>query len=288
MKLIFSLVVALVLLGSASNLVADTTYVTCAASVVNWFGDQAGCSNMNQLSNSDAYTNDPRITGYAYANLTSGTLGILSSANLPTNYGPIAHDFVYAFMGDTVTATGSTAGLNLGVNLKVNGSTTYSDPSQNETFIAVWAFTPGTFDTPDWTVPSQVLFSEGFTLGAGTADYRSDFASYGINDYGGNYCNPSCTGATIPIDIPFSSLESNFQILVALESYEQGDASTGGTWTTDFSHTLDVSLSAPAGVTLTTDSGGLLASSVPEPSAIILLGTNVLLVGFGVRGLRSR
>jgi PEP-CTERM motif-containing protein len=249
-------------LQGAATSTSTTLFITCAVSAVNQGSDGAGCANLNQLYNSDNYGNSG-ISGYAYANLSAGTMGILSTGNVDPSSGPINNDFVYAVMGDTITAAGPAAGLNLGVNLTVNGTTSYSDPSQNVTFLAIWVVIPGTFDTTDFTAPQQELFTEGFTLGNGTGDYTQYFSDFGIHSYGGHYGDGT---NTIPLNIPFATLGNNFQILVALETYEGGgDASTGYSWSTDYSHTLTVSLTPPAGVTLQSGSGVFPGASTPEP-----------------------
>jgi hypothetical protein len=184
-------------------------------------------------------------------------------------------------MGDTITVQGSTGLLNLGVDLNVDGSSLLSDPTQNLTFVGVYAFTPGTFNGNDFTLPGQVLFSEGFVLGPGTMPYASDFSQFGLT-YGGSYA----TGTqNIPLKIPFSTLGSNFQLLISLETYEDGSTLTGNNWDSDYYHTLTASLVAPAGVTLTSASGAFpgAASAVPEPKGVVMLIGAMLMLAVMVR-----
>jgi hypothetical protein len=116
----------------------------------------------------------------------------------------------------------------------------------------------------------QELFGEGFVLGSGTLSYASYFSAFGLT-YAGSYG----TGTqNIPLNIPFSTLGSNFQLLITLETYEDGSSLTGNQWDSDYYHTLTASLVAPAGVTLTSASGAFPGTSaVPEPkSAVFVIG----------------
>jgi len=245
------------------------SYLTYAVSAVNSGSDGGGTTYANTTYNSDTYGSGG-VAGYAYGDLTLGKLGVKLTGNLATGSGAFSGDFAFADLGDTITALGPTAGLNMGVNLTVNGSTYYSDPTQNLTFLAVYILRPGTFDTGSWTSSSVQLFSEGFTLGSGTASYATAFSNYGIQTYGGHYGDGV---NTIPLNIPFATIGNNFQVFITMQTYESGDASTGATWNTDFSHTAALSLAAPPGVTLQSASGVLPLSSTPEPA---LFSTTVL------------
>ena len=211
-------------------------------------------------------------------------MGVESSGNVSTTLGTI-NDGAEAFMGDTITVQGSTGLLNLGVDLNVDGSSLLSDPTQNLTFVGVYAFTPGTFNGDDFTLPGQVLFSEGFVLGPGTMPYASDFSAFGLT-YGGSYG----TGTqNIPLKIPFSTLGSNFQILISLETYEDGSTLTGNDWDSDYYHTLTASLVAPAGVTLTSASGAFPGTSaVPEPKAVVVLISGLSLMIWASRRSQAK
>jgi hypothetical protein len=144
----------------------------------------------------------------------------------------------------------------------------------------VYAFAPGTFDTSDFTAPGQVLFSEGFVMGPGTMPYASYFSQFGLT-YGGSYG----TGTqNIPLNIPFSTLGSNFQLLISLETYEDGSTLTGNDWDSDYYHTLTASLVAPAGVTLTSASGAFPGTSaVPEPKTVAVLIGGLLIMTYSKR-----
>ena len=216
------------------------------------------------------------ITGYAYANLSAGSMGIKSTGSLPTNAGTIDQTFAVANIGDTITAYGPTGGLNLGVNLTVNDTAdSFSDASQNLTFVAIGAYAPGSFDSA-----STPLFDEGFVIGSGTYPYSSYFSQQGLT-YVGTYG----TGTqTIPLNIPFATLGSTFQLAIGIETYENGSATTGSTWDVDYSDTLSVSLVAPGGVTLTSGSGlpGTTAAT-PEPGSVVLLAIGTLMLAVSRR-----
>ncbi len=265
-KIYLCAVFSLLTLGVAGAR-ADTLYLTDATSLIAGFGQ--GGLEYNQLAANSTFTNAGQAST-AFADITTGTMGVESSGSVPTIFGMI-NDGAEAFMGDTITVAGTTGILNLGVDLTIDGSSSLSDATQNLTFVGVYAFAPGTFDTADFTAPGQVLFSEGFVLGPGTAPYAADFSAFGLT-YGGSYA----TGTqNIPLNIPFSTLGSNFQLLISLETYENGSSLTGNVWDSDYYHTLTASLVAPDGVTLTSASGAFPGTSaVPEPKS------GALLIGF--------
>jgi len=262
----------------AVSLRADTQYLTDATPIINGFG--MGGLLINTLAANSTFTNAGQSAS-AYADISTGTMGVESSGNVSTSLGTI-DDAAEAFMGDTITVAGTTGLLNLGVDLNVDGSSLLSDPTQNLTFVGVYAFTPGTFDTSDFTAGGQELFGEGFVLGPGTMSYASYFSQFGLT-YAGSYG----TGTqNIPLNIPFSTLGSNFQLLISLETYEDGSSLTGNDWDSDYYHTLTASLVAPAGVTLTSASGVFpgATSAVPEPKAVVvLIGGLLMIVYFGRR-----
>jgi hypothetical protein len=262
---------------AAAGAKADTQYLTDATSIIGGFGQ--GGLQYNTLGANSTFTNAGQ-SATAYADISNGTMGVESSGSVPTTFGMI-NDGAEAFMGDTITVAGTTGLLNLGVDLNVDGSSLLSDPSQNLTFVGVYAFAPGTFDTSDFTAAGQVLFSEGFVLGPGTMPYASDFSQFGLT-YGGSYA----TGTqNIPLKIPFSTLGSNFQLLISLETYEDGSTLTGNNWDSDYYHTLTASLVAPAGVTLTSASGAFpgATSAVPEPKLVAFLMAGMLMLVVVVR-----
>lgn len=198
---------------------------------------------------------------------------MLNSGNVSSDLGNLSVA-AEAYMGDTITAHGSTTGLNLGLNFAVNGSSSYDDPSQGLTFLSVYILQAGTFDTSPY-LPG-ILWSRGFVLGAGTLDHTSYFTQFHLT-YGGSYGNGT---SIIPIDIPFATIGSSFQLLVTLQSYVFGDSSTGTNWDADFGHTVTTSLAAPTGVSLTSGSGVLpgTTSDTPEPRSALLLGAGILLL----------
>ena len=262
---------ALLTLGAVSAR-ANTQYLTFAAGIIGGYGDVGGLQS-NVLSASDNFNSNLQ-SGSAYADISTGSMGVQTTGNVPPN--TQINDVTEAYMGDTITVAGTTGSLNLGLDLNIDGSFT-GDPTQNLTFVGVYAFTPGTFDTNDFTAPGQVLFSEGFVVGSGTMPYSTYFTNYDLT-YAGTYG----TGTqNIPLDIPFATLGSNFQLLITLETYENADSPTANSWDVDYYHTLTASLSAPAGVTLTSASGVFPGTTaVPEPRLVFLMiGGLALLVG---------
>lgn len=175
------IILALFSFGAASAK-ADTQYLTDATSIIAGYG--MGGLQYNTLGANSTFTNAGQ-SSTAFADISTGTMGVESSGSVPTTFGMI-NDAAEAFMGDTITVAGATGLLNLGVDLNIDGSSLLSDPTQNLTFVGVYAFTPGTFDTSDFTAPGQVLFSEGLVLGPGTMPYASYFSQFGLT-YGGSY-----------------------------------------------------------------------------------------------------
>jgi hypothetical protein len=274
-KISFGVIFALVAFGARTARASNISYFTYSSVTVN-DGGNGGDPEFNGLSSSNSYTLGG-ISGSAFADLSTGQLGISDTGSVPAGYGTI-NAFSEAFMGDSISASGSTAGLSLGLDLSLAGSSTLSDPSQNLTFVGVYVLTPGSFNTSDFTAPSQELYAEGFVLGPGTLSSESYFSQFGLN-YTASYANGP---QTIPLNIPFSTLGSNFDVLISLETYEAGDSSTGPTWSVDYYDPLNVSLVAPAGVTLTSASGVLpgTTSAVPEPRYFALLaGSLFMLIG---------
>jgi hypothetical protein len=215
------------------------------------------------------------ITGYGYANFATGAMGIQGTGNIPTDSGTISQTFAVGELGDTIYVTGATSGQNLNINLSVDGSSSFSDASQNLTWVTVGAFAPGYFDNPS----GSPLFANGYVLGPGTLDYGPIFASLGAGvsiTYAGSYGSGA---QTIPVSIPFSTLGSAFELVVAIETLQAGDASTGNQWDVDYSHTLGISLSAPDGVTLTSASGDL-PGTAPEPGSLVLLAGGLAMLGW--------
>jgi hypothetical protein len=236
---------------------------------------------------SAAYSNSGGgITGYGYANVSTGAMGIQSTGNIPTDSGTIWNNSACGELGDTIFVTGDTTGQSLTVNLAVDGSSSFSDPSQNLTWVTVAAFAPGYYDNPS----GSPLFANAYVLGPGTLDYTSIFASLG----GGisvNYAGSYGSGAqTIPVSIPFSTLGTSFELVLAIQSDQAGDASTGYQWDVDYSHTLQASLSAPAGVTLTSGSGEFpgTGAAAPEPGSMALLAGGLAILGWFSRSRACR
>jgi hypothetical protein len=103
---------------------------------------------------------------------------------------------------------------------------------------------------------SRVL-ADGFLLGDGTnPSYAGLFA---VNDVPlvATYLNGT---NNIPLNIPFSTLGTDFELNVVLSSVTLSTPE-GDTWNADLSHTVDVSLTAPQGVTLVSASGLLPGTS---------------------------
>jgi hypothetical protein len=212
------------------------------------------------------------------ASLTAGTLKILNEGSVDPSISPNTASF--ASLGDTLTASGATAGLNLGVGITVDGSAFADHPSEDATFMLVAAYAPGVFDSNAYSTP---LWAAGYSLGTDSKNTAGLLSLYGVTSLSGTYADGS---EFVPISIPFSVLPSTFDLYIAMGSYETG---TGLNWTNDFSHTLSVGLTTPNGVTVTSASNALsITSSTPEPSTWSLGGIALLAGMFVYARKRSR
>lgn len=194
--------------------------------------------------------------------LSSGTLNMLNTGYVSATLSPV-DTAAEAIMGDTITVTGLTGGLYLGVNLTVSGSASANVPSADQTYVLVMAFKPGTFDQSNFFAAGNMIWGEGFSFGSGDVSNVS-LAYYGIS-LTGHYGDGSFN---IPLEIPFSTLGNNFQLFFALESYITGSTS----WTNNY--TMSVSVSAPAGVTLQSASGVLPGAGGASYSGSTTYGMN--------------
>jgi hypothetical protein len=213
----------------------------------------------------------------ALANLATGSIGVLN-AGVNASGGGVQESI--AQLGDTVNANGTTAsgltGLSLGVNISVDGTSSFTNPGDNFTLLWVFIFQPGTFDQSQFTTPGNVLYSEGFLLGNGTNTAVADALST-ANDV--RIAGTFGDGAeNIPLIIPFANLASSFQIETVLISSES--PSPGSTWSADFSHTASISLSAP-GANLYSQSGVLPGTAAPEPGGLLLAGLGMAMLAAG-------
>jgi hypothetical protein len=215
-------------------------------------------------------------TNKAFGSLANGQLGVLNAGtNISTGGGLYE---TIAELGDTVSASGNfssgLAGLNLGMSFSINGLTSFTNPGDNFSYLQVYVLAPGSFDQTIFTAPQNILFAEGFLLGQGTnPDAGAVFASDNVPLTGtfGDGTN------SLPLTIPLSTVGTSFEIYVVLGSVQVTPAA-GSSWSADFSHTVDLSLSASPGVTLTSASGVLPGATTPEPGTLALIGSGLTAV----------
>lgn len=222
-------------------------------------------------------------TNTVSANLATGMLGVLNAGTDVTT--PGVYETI-AQIGDTITATGSASGLSgldLGVNISETGTTSFSDSSANFSWLWVYMFVPGTFNDSQFTTPGNVLISRGYLLGNGTNTNIAD-ALFTANDVAVDGTFGDGTN-TIPLQIPFNTIGSNFQIELVLGSSEFVSGANE-TWSADFLDPLNVTLSAPEGVTLTSASGLFPGTVVPEPSSLPLAAAMIAMVIFALEAKR--
>ena len=245
-----------------------TIFFTDVEVVTSSGGGTVEVYNPNGLSAVNS-NSEPGESGAGHADLTTGTLGILSTGDFPAGGAGLNAPFTLAQMGDTIAATGPTAGTHLGISLSVDGTSTLSDPTQSFTVLLVAAYAPGTFDNG-----GSPVFGEGFVLGPGTLDPSSYFSSIGVTNSGSLGSGPQ----SIPLSVSFDTLGPNFQFVVGLATEDSSSEPTGTTWDVDYNHTLTVALIAPDGVSLTSGSGlpGTEAAT-PEPDSLALLASGMIL-----------
>jgi hypothetical protein len=264
----------------ACNASADTTYFAAVSAP----GYSPTFPPVDQTSTSFSGTING-ATNSAAANLATGMMGILNAGNNVTTPGVYE---TFAQLGDTITAKGPASGLsglNLGVNITENGTTSFSDPSSNFSFLYVYVFNVGTFDQPLFTTPGNVLISKGYLLGNGTNANIADslFTADDVPVSGVFGDGPN----TIPLQIPFNTIGGDFQIELVLGSVELVSGANE-TWSADFMDPINVSLSAPAGVTLTSASGLFPGTVVPEPSTLPLATVMIGIIVFALEARRRR
>lgn len=269
---------------SAAGDTLSFAYVELTPSYIPAFPPAPGTTSASYSATINGATNG------ASANLATGTLGVLNAGNDVSVSSPAAFESI-AQLGDTITASGPASGLsglNLTVNISETGTTSFSDPSQNFSWIWVYEFAPGTFDDAQFTTPGNVLASEGFLLGSGTSPIAD--ALFAANDVAVDGVFGDGTNS-IPLTIPFDTIGSDFQIEVVLGSSQFLSSPASSTWSADFLDPLTVSLSAPAGVTLYSASGvlpGTEAAPVPEPSSWLLAATMIAAVLVATESRRRR
>ncbi len=259
-------VLGLIFVCAAGTASADVQFFS-AASGYNDFFSFVNNYNPNVTTLAATSIGNTQETNNSSASLSAGTLKILNTGNVSTLTSVSTASF--ASMGDTITSSGATGGLKLGVSLAVDGSSITNHLGDNQTFLYIAAYAPGVFDSNAYYGGTALWYSD-YVLGADSNTTSSLLGFYTNNStptavYGDGSEN-------ISLSIPFSALPSTFDLYVALGSYEIGP---GLVWSTDYSHTVSLSLAAPTGVTLTSASGVLpgTSSAVPEPGSVVLLGS---------------
>ncbi len=232
------------------------------------YGGTTGTSSLSQDG----------ISLFGSANLATGQLRVSNSGTVPGGYGGINAGAFASFI-DTITATGSTGGLNLGVNLTIDGSTTSTLPNNTDVFLRIQIYQPGHFQAAidglvNFYDPSALLWGTAFSLGS-QSNTNPNVSPYGVT-VAGHYNNGT---VVVPLNIPYGLIGTQFEIQIALHANQGGSAAgQGQSWNSDYSHTIGVELSGGNGVTLQSNSGVLpgATSAVPEPGSYLLFSAGGL------------
>lgn len=224
-------------------------------------------------SQAAAQLNRDNINTAASTNIQSGEMKVLSTGALANDYGSFQSSAA-SFLVDTITASGSLGGLNLGMTLSISGTTNSSDILANNNFLLIGIYNRGHLDAAeknllDFYDSQYRLWGAAYSLGS-HSNMSPNIAGYQYAGITGHYGD----GAhQVPLTIPFAVVGSEFEIHMILISSQGGNSVTLQTWNNDFSHTVGVELSADPGVTLTSASGLLpgTESAIPEPSSAVLI-----------------
>jgi hypothetical protein len=231
--------------------------------------------NPNQTSAAASLSRDG-ISLSGSSNLPAGQLKVRSTGAVGIDYGNV-NAVTAAYLLDTITATGSLGGSNLGINLSIHGTTLSSDYQNNANFLLIGIYARGhlqaaTDGARDFYDPAYRLWGAAYAFG--------NQASQVPNLTGYNYTVTGWFGDghhVVPISVPFGLVGSGFEIHLLLASQQSGDSVMLSTWDNNFSNTVGVTLSADPGVTLYSASGSLpgtlpdTAADVPEPNTWTLL-----------------
>lgn len=276
----------IVLLGTTlacSSLFGSNLYFTDAVGLVAY--DSAFRGNFAFNSSASSFTQNPDpslspvlVQSYSSnANLTAGTLRNTSSvsnngqdSNLSTGFANVITAF-----GDTITYTGTASGgrnitANVGISGSISTAVTGSATEQNFSYLEVDFLKPGSFDSGNIQAPANIISRTRYGIGPNALP-NPGFSS---SDYSGFFYTLPAQ-FSIPVDI--SLLPSGFQTSVVLQTEVSGDTGNTGTFSSavDLGHTINVSLQAPSGITLTSAGGLPITTATPEPMTMLLSAAGV-------------
>jgi hypothetical protein len=228
------------------------------------------------------------VSGYASADLASGTLRVASSVNADANGGAYPSMQTNAIFGDGFTTTNPngtpfTWGSNTATfNLALSGSMSSSDAfAGSQAFVMLFLMKKGTLD------PSVSFLDPSTSLG------------YFVWEFGGNqqlyYTDTNGVSTALTTTNFYSTLPSTIDASFApggdfdwaMILGDSGQESPGNQFNIDLSHTLQLTYQAPNGAVTTSDSGVFDSqTAVPEPLTVTLFGAG--LAGMGAMRRRRR
>jgi hypothetical protein len=211
---------------------------------------------------------DSGASGYAYANLASGKLGVMGSAGgyyseamLQAQFSDVLHFSITGANVNTIT--------DISVTYTVDGSMLESDFG-NAALSSALDFGSATEGAKIGDMLSGGICSTGpcvySQLSTGWVSASFSPSSPGLVEFQGIYALTGSSG-----DIPiFATLSLNSAV-----------TGTTGSANDDYSNTAAIMLSLPPGVSYTSDSGVFLSqtSSAPEPATLFLAGLSLAAIG---------
>jgi len=277
------------------SLCAANLYFTSVQGLVAYDTAFRGEFNYNQAYTAFSSPNIPNFspvltqTWTASTDLLTGKIRLVAAASNNGSNPALSSGLttVITALGDTLFYTGGTASSGpVNANIQLSGnwfsSATGGAGVNNHSYLRVYFLNPGSFDTPSILAPANIVSQAIWGLGPNFTPNPSANVPVPYGATIGTF------PGTVSMPVNLSSLNSGFQVVVLLQVIIDGDTNVTGTfaWNADLGNTLNVNLSAPDGVQLTSQGGLPVASQVPEPASIALAAAGLAI--FAIRTLTGK